>query len=38
MIFPPANELNKIYQASRIGDLHMVINEATQLEQLNQEY
>ncbi len=38
MIFPPAAELEQIYQASRIGDMDMVINEANRLEQLNSEY
>ncbi len=38
IIFPPTTELEKIYQASRIGDVDMIINEANRLEQLNPEY
>ncbi len=38
MIFPLATELEQIYQAARIGDLDMVINEANRLEQLNPQY
>ncbi len=37
-IFPPAAELEQIYEASRIGDIDIVINEATRLEQLNPKY
>ncbi len=38
IIFPPASELEQIYQAGRIGDMDTVINEANRLEQLNPEY
>ncbi len=38
VIFPPVVELEQIYQASRIGDMDLVINEAYRLEQLNSEY
>ncbi len=38
MIFPPAAELKQIYQASRIGDLDIILNEANRLEQLNSDY
>ncbi len=38
MIFPSAPELEQIYQASRIGDMDMVLNEANRLEQLNPDY
>ncbi len=38
MIFPPATELEQIYQGTKLGDMDMVINEANRLEQLNPQY
>ncbi len=38
MVFPTSAELNKLYEASRIGDIDMIKSEAERLSQSNPQY
>lgn len=38
LVFPPLEELNKLYQASRIGNISTIKNEARRIQTLNEKY
>ncbi len=38
MVFPPAEQLQKLYQAAKIGDIEMIETEAKRIQQLDCKY